>query len=425
MKNNGDDSSIKLKEKHNRETFVLGYVLTLLICILYAFFYGGFYPFTLLYLVISLPILSILYLAIIYFTFRCSQELNERIFIKGEYASYILHLENASFLFIPFIKINMYIEGQVICKKMKNIKLSLSPFSRRNFEYNIELFYRGLYDIGVSSIEISDLLGLFTYTVYPPEKKTILVRPRIIQKYSLDDMSAIINEGEQSNEYNDIGNDELVNIKDYVYGDSFRKIHWSLSSKFRKLMVRETKNETKSESIFFLNLYKHEVLDEATLLKEDCLIEEVLKHINYYLKKSMSLRLSFFSGELQTVRGSVHQDFLNIYNFLSEVRFNQNYNFTQTIEPFIEKSQFGNLLYIFTVTITANMIDTLLKIKNKGFSIWLYFIEFELIDSDESKEEDIIEVLAKQNINANRLIPLITTEHEVNDNLDNTVLEGA
>ena len=179
----------------------------------------------------------------------------------------------------------MYIEGQVICKKMQNIKLSLAPFSRHDLEFKIELFYRGVYDVGVSSIKISDLLGLFTYTVYPPEKKTILVKPRIMQKYSSDEITVKINEGEQSKEYNDSGNDEVVNIREYVYGDSFRKIHWNLSSKLDKLMIKETKNETKSESIFYLNLYKHEVLDEITLLKEDCLIEEIVKHIHYHLKR--------------------------------------------------------------------------------------------------------------------------------------------
>lgn len=70
------------------------------------------------------------------------------------------------------------------------------------------------------------------------------------------------------------------------------------------------------------------------------------------------------------------------------------------------------------------MIDTLLKIKNKGFNIVVYFIEFEYIESDEYEEEDIIEILSKQNINANRLTPLITLDHEIN-NLDNTILEGA
>ncbi len=424
MKNDIGNVSVELKEKDNRKISFLRYAFLLLICILYAFFYGGFYPFTLLYIVIALPVLSILYLGTIYFNFKSSQELNERIFVKGEHASYILHLQNSSFLFIPFIKINMYIEGQVICKKMQNIKLSLAPFSRHDLEFKIELFYRGVYDVGVSSIKISDLLGLFTYTVYPPEKKTILVKPRIMQKYSSDEITVKINEGEQSKEYNDSGNDEVVNIREYVYGDSFRKIHWNLSSKLDKLMIKETKNETKSESIFYLNLYKHEVLDEITLLKEDCLIEEIVKHIHYHLKKDMSSRLVFFNGETQTVRGSSQQDFLNIYNVLSEVRFNQDYDFNQILEPYIEKNQFGNLLYVFSVKINVNMIDTLLKIKNKGFNIVVYFIEFEYIESDEYEEEDIIEILSKQNINANRLTPLITLDHEIN-NLDNTILEGA
>ena len=142
------------------------------------------------------------------------------------------------------------------------------------------------------------------------------------------------------------------------------------------------------------------------------------------ISKGYVVEAGFLNGETQTVRGSSQQDFLNIYNVLSEVRFNQDYDFNQILEPYIEKNQFGNLLYVFSVKINVNMIDTLLKIKNKGFNIVVYFIEFEYIESDEYEEEDIIEILSKQNINANRLTPLITLDHEIN-NLDNTILEGA
>lgn len=418
--------SISDKEKFNRESNILRYCLIFLSCLIYAYFFGGFFPFMLLYLSITLPVMSLIHLVIIFVLFKVSQQLNERVFVKGEHASYRLHLENASIFYIPYITINMFIEGQVICKKMKSLRLSLPPFSTRNFEYDMPLFYRGLYDIGVSSIELSDLLGLFTFTIYPLEIKSILVRPRIVPIHSLGDPALKITEGSHSKEHNETGNDELVNIRDYAYGDSFRKIHWKISSKLNKNMVKETKNEQDNDAIFVLDLYKHEVLDESSLLREDCLIEELVSNINHHLNKNMSLRLYFYKGNLQTIRATSYIDFQNVYQILSEVKFNQDCNLIQALDYFIENEQHGNLLFVFTERLNADMVDKILKVKNKGFDIQLYFVQFEGIDFDESKWQDISDILVRNAINAYRLVPSIISANETYDDVkDIIVKEGA
>ncbi len=397
--------SIPEKEKINRESNILRYCLMFFSCLIYAFFFGGFFPFTLLYLVIALPIMSLIHLVIVYVQFKVSQQLNDRIFVKGEHASYTLHLENASIFYIPYITINMFIEGQVLCNKMKSLKLSLPPLSKRNFEYDMPLYYRGHYDIGVSSIDISDILNLFTFTIYLPEIKRILVKPRIVPIHSLGEPEARITEGSHSKEHNDIGNDEIVNIRDYYYGDSIRKIHWKLSSKLNKNMVKETKNEQDNDSIFILNLFKHDLLDETTLLREDCLIEELVSNINHYLNKNMTLKLCFFKEEPQIIRATSSHDFQNIYQILSEVKFNQEYSFIQSLDYFIKDEKHGNLLYIYTVRLNGEIVDKLLKLRNIGFDIQLYFVEIEGIDIDKSKWQDISDVLARNEIHAYRLVP--------------------
>jgi hypothetical protein len=207
--------SVSDAERTNRETNIIRYCLTVLACLVYAYFFGGFFPFMLLYLSVILPVISLLHLVVIYVQLKVSQQLNGRIFTKGSLASYRLHLENASFLYIPYITVNMYIEGQVICKKMKSMRLSLAPFAKLNFDYDMPLYYRGLYDIGVSSIELSDLLGLFTFTIYPIDRKSILVRPRIVEIQSLGDPVSRITEGSRTREHIETGNDELMNIRDY------------------------------------------------------------------------------------------------------------------------------------------------------------------------------------------------------------------
>ncbi len=417
---------ISEKEKFNRESNIIRYCLAVLACLVYAYFFGGFFPFMLLYLSIALPVISLLHLVVIYVQLKVSQQLNGRIFVKGSCAQYKLHLENASIFYIPYITVNMYIEGQVLCKKMKSMRLSLPPFSKRDFDYDMPLYYRGLYDIGVSSIELSDLLGLFTFTIYPIDKKSILVRPRIVEIHSLGDPISRITEGSRTREHIETGNDELVNIRDYAYGDSYRKIHWKVSSKLNKYMVKETRNEQDNDSMFILDLHKHDLLDEPSLLREDCLIEELVSNINHHLNRNMSLKLCFFKGEPQTIRASSPLDFKNVYNILSEVKFNQDHDFIRTLDYFIENEQYGNLLFVFTVKLNAEVVEKLLKLKNRGFDIQLYFVQFEGIDFDEPKWRDISDVLARSDIDAYRLVPsIISADNYETEEKNNISAEGA
>lgn len=404
--------SISDRERINRKSNITRYCLIVLTCLVYAYFFGGFFPFMLLYLSVILPVISLLHLVVIYVQLKVSQQLNGRIFTKGSCAKYRLHLENPSFLYIPYITVNMFIEGQVICKKMKSMRLSLPPFSNLSFDYDMPLYYRGLYDIGVSSIELSDLLGLFTFTIYPIERKSILVRPRIVEIHSLGDPVSRITEGSRTREHIETGNDELVNIRDYAYGDSYRKIHWKLSYKLNKYMVRETRNEQNKDSMFILDLNKHEVLDEQALLREDCLIEEIVSTINHHLNRNISLKLCFYKSGPQTIRADSPLDFQNLYNVLSEVKFNQDYSFIRTLDYFIENEQHGDLLFVFTVKLNADIVEKLLKLKNRGFDIQLYFVQYEGIDFDDPKWRDISDVLARSDIDAYRLVPSIMPSDE-------------
>ncbi len=422
------DSSIKAEEKMNHERNIFRYCVVFMVCLIYAYFYGGFFPYMLLYLVISLPIMSILHLIIIYMFLKISERLNGRIFVKGECASYYLLIQNSSIFYTPYITINMYIEGQVICKNMKSMRLSLGPLTTREFKYDLPLYYRGRYEIGVKSIEISDLLGLFSFRFSPAEPKSILVKPRITNQYSKSDSAARITEGMQASVYKEIGNDELVNIREYEYGDSYRKIHWKLTSKLNKAMIKETKNELNNDAIFIINLDRHMLLDEPALLKEDCLIEEIISNLYYHLNLNIPIKLCYYKNEPLSIKAATYHDFNNLYQLLSEVKFNQTYVFSQMMEYFIENEHNSNQIYIFTIKLDVGMLDEIIKIKNRGFDIELYYIDCEGLEEKDTKSQDISEILFKSNIHAYRLepslLPLYGTQSEIINGQDNIEVQA-
>jgi hypothetical protein len=300
-------------------------------------------------------------------------------------------------------------ESQIICKNLKSMRISLAPFSTRVFQYDMPLIFRGRYDIGVKSVRIHDLMGLFSWSLRSFERKSILVKPRIIDIPYKDIAEARISEADFNSGLSESGNDDVLNIRNYVYGDSFRKIHWKLTSKFSKTMVKETRNQLDNDVLIILNLQNNGDINEATLIKEDCLIEELISHINYLLQKNIPVKLCFNIADRPTIlRAITPVDFNNIYQFLSEVKFKKTGDFNQLLDYFTDTEMTNNLVYIFSTTLDGDTISKAFSIRNKGFDLELYHIDLEGVDENDTKaSQELADMLMKSNIRSYKLEPSV------------------
>ena len=222
------------------------YLVILLLAFIYIFFDGGFYHIRFLYCSF-LPVVSFIYLLIVYNTFTFSEKLDKREYRKGEILDYTLKIHNVTPLHIPYFTVYMHMEGQMLISGMKTEYLVLKPFSRREFNFNVPILYRGRYKIGISYIEIRDFLNLFALKYAMGETKFIRVFPRVLTLEGLKIPFVRISENEYLSRKKDMGHSEIDNIRDYMYGDSLKKIHWKLSSKHNKLMTKKlTRHPKKS-----------------------------------------------------------------------------------------------------------------------------------------------------------------------------------
>ncbi len=234
----------------------ISYLLILLLSVVYIYFDSGFLPYTIFYIVLLTPLVSILYFVVIYYTFRYSESLDKREYQKGEVLSYSLEIHNRSPFYIAYFTVFMQMEGQMLIKGMKTEHISLKPFSRQNFSFSVPILYRGKYKIGISRIEIRDFLNLVGFYYKPKVEKQISVFPRILPMEELNIPYIRVLENEYLSIDKNRGSTEISDIRDYLYGDSLKKIHWKLSSKFNKWMIKETTASTEKEFWIILNLEK-------------------------------------------------------------------------------------------------------------------------------------------------------------------------
>lgn len=108
-------------------------------------------------------------------------------------------------------------------------------------DFELEVFRCGRVRAKIQKIKVFDLFGFFLLPVLCSEKKKALVLPEIFpMDITVTKSGAAEPECDTFSPYK-AGNDpaETFGIRDYEPGDPLRSIHWKLTGKYDRLMIRE------------------------------------------------------------------------------------------------------------------------------------------------------------------------------------------
>lgn len=140
----------------------------------------------------------------------------------------------------------------------KLVALQLSEKQEMLFEYPVKMKDCGNIKISVTSAKYLDLLGLFSFHTAIDFKDEILVYPAQLQLNTfLQRKPETQNDGDlydDSKQGQDVN--EVSGLREYIEGDSPRSIHWKLSSKIDKLVVREFGYPSNYDTLILYQLSK-------------------------------------------------------------------------------------------------------------------------------------------------------------------------
>lgn len=145
---------------------------------------------------------------------------------------------------LPVIGLDMFVR----CRNLRTAeaegikhRFSLLPKGTKCLEFDLQSQQSGLLQVSMQLNSCGDLFGLHRKKLSYSEKKELMVQPSLFQ--TLLDFTEQGMEVPDSEIYSTEkpGNDpgEIFAIREYVPGDAIRKIHWKLSEKCDKMMVRE------------------------------------------------------------------------------------------------------------------------------------------------------------------------------------------
>lgn len=161
---------------------------------------------------------------------------------KGENGDFFITVENPTPFPVFRVRYHMQVENQ-LNREVQQIRVtgSLPPKRKVQTTLSTGSHYCGRLRISVKKVVLYDTFGLLGISCKSSASTHLTVQPDTFEMTVnlLENLSSV----EESDIYSQdrIGTDltETFQIREYVPGDSPRQIHWKLSSKFDKLIVRD------------------------------------------------------------------------------------------------------------------------------------------------------------------------------------------
>ncbi len=251
----------------------------------FASYYGGNISYALFYMCIFIPIISFLYTVYVYFRFKIYQSMESFLVVKGDWTAYSFIIANEDVIAFRNVKVNFLTDKSKIEDTSKSMEYCLLPNEKDMLQTKIRCNYRGEYYVGVNSIEVTDLLFLFTITYPIGSKLKAVVLPRVVPLEYLGIAPPQVDVKNPVRNSNFTEEELDTEMRKYNPGDNRKRIHWKASAKLQELHSRKYHQKPKAEIVLFMDLMKMKEEELQVVIVEDGIIESILAIVKYYSQR--------------------------------------------------------------------------------------------------------------------------------------------
>ena len=300
--------------------------------------------------------------------------------MKDESITYHLQLKNRSPFFFSQIKCSIHSDDIIDYGEGMIVGRPLRPFGSIVYETAIRLPYRGVYPLGVDKLVFTDLLGLFSFSIIPPEKIAVTAYPKIDDSFAL----SICNEPQNSSLNTDLFNEDyssIADIRKYASTDSLRKIHWKLSAKRGELVSKNYNTFDPDRIILFLDGRALPLEGGDRAFFEDRIVSYVASAVDHCTGGRLLSDLMYGQTPEHI---SLHnlEDISEVYNILASVQFQGEDSCLYAIK---DVSGAYNLV-VFLADIDTALYDELRTLISFDHNLILYYFFSEALPLTEEKE---------------------------------------
>ena len=344
-------------------------------------YFGGTISYSLFYLSLLTPLVSFLYTLFVYFQFKLAQSIESVLVRKGEWNDYSFTIANENFITFSRIKVNFFKEKSTMEISSGINEYSLLPGESEKLYTRMKCNYRGEYEVGIDSVEVTDYLYLFTIKYPLPSRLKVYVLPRVVP---IDRLGIALTQEDVKNptRYSNTAEEELdTEIRKYSPGDSRKRIHWKASARMKELISRKYQEIPKSEIAIFMDLARIKEEELKVIIFEDKIIESVLAIANYYAVRNTPAHIIYNKVERTNYRISSKETFNIFYKACAKIDFDGILPVEALIEESLRKGERGMFYIVATHILSKELYMIALKAIALQNSISILFISDDVLEA--------------------------------------------
>ena len=307
--------------------------------------------------------------------------------IRGTNMEFTVRIKNKSFLILPKLTAFFYISdlfGEI--DSVTSVSLTLAPFEEREFCFTINFAHIGTYSAGLKQLHVYGLLDLFCFTIRNESRYKIDVNPRVHPYLDMVVNEVALYENLQSSVVSAVPGMDYSGVREYVFGDPIKMIHWKLSAHSKTYMTKIMESYGTSGITVVLDLASPQYDSETLMNIFDGVVEAAVS-VCYYAKEcGMEYDLVYYDKDRQKKR-YIPTEFNNTMDLMVQLpqitTDTQAYNANRLVLDERNSLYAKNNLAVCSANITEELIETLLEAKkNKRNVILFYVIPADVYDKE-------------------------------------------
>lgn len=310
-------------------------------------FYGGAVSYGIFFGVTMLPVMSWVYLFLVYYRFRIYQEVESRSMVCGNAVPYYFVLQNDDFFAFSSVSVKLFSSFSYVEQIPDGIEYELLPGDKLIYRTRLVCKYRGEYEVGVKKIIITDFLRLFQLSYTPASPIRALVSPRIVrveELRSITDMTVLL-----QNDAQNLQTEPDVPVREYMQGDALRFIHWKATAQEHKLKVRTRIGEQKQGICVICDTKRYSEDDRVYLPLENRMLEILIALGLFFAGRNIAF--TAYYGQRGVMNNHVDSlgDFEEFYLKSSEMIFDKEEKVGVTLAEAMTRGGIRNSKVVFVI----------------------------------------------------------------------------
>lgn len=371
---------IKIKSANSINVNRMIYVALLLAIGVFAFISGE----RVLYITVSvlfiLPLISLLLTYVALRRLWVKQNVSSTI-VKNYRETLVVRIHNDSIL--PFTNVEcVFFSNEHAIRTINEtgdigeheFKLTLRPLATAMYEIPFYTRYRGLYNIGVERVNVTDFMGLFCLSHTHDKHAEIISLPRILDFSNVPLALDVIAEASSRFDIKDEDYSTISDIRAYLPTDSIKRVHWKLTAKRNEWLVKIFQANAINSMSIVLDCKRTLAPSNEMYALEDLIVEYSLGLARHCLKKGMPV--DFIATDGSKARAHSITGFDSMYKLCGRLMFENE----PALDPVSvlthvlnDSSSYVNAV-ICTSSLTVELYERFVHAINKGnYAAIMYF----------------------------------------------------